>query len=193
MRRYRKSGAAETTRKLIDVILKTDVGGMTLLDIGGGLGAIPHALLAAGASQATQVEASSAYLNAAQRESQRFNIEDRVTFLYGDFVELAPDVPSADIVTLDKVVCCYDNMPELIELSAARAGKLYGVVFPRDRWLYRVIVPVVNFFIGMSNSPFRMFLHRTEDVEQILGNQGLEKQYHNQSIFWQVMVYTRTT
>lgn len=164
-----------------------------MLDIGGGLGAIPHALLAAGASQATQVEASSAYLNAAQRESQRFNIEDRVTFLYGDFVELAPDVPSADIVTLDKVVCCYDNMPELIELSAARAGKLYGVVFPRDRWLYRVIVPVVNFFIGMSNSPFRMFLHRTEDVEQILGNQGLEKQYHNQSIFWQVMVYTRTT
>lgn len=164
---------------------------MTLLDIGGGLGAIPHSLLLAGASQATHVEASSAYLNAAQRESRRFNIEDRIKFVYGDFVDLASRIPPADIVTLDRVVCCYDDMPALVELSAARAGKLYGLVFPRDRWLFRVIVPVVNFFIGLSSSPFRIFLHRTEDVERILRNQGLEKRYHSQSIFWQVMVYAR--
>jgi predicted methyltransferase len=191
LQRYRKSGAANTTRELINIILNTGVKGMTLLDIGGGLGAIPHALLVAGASQATHVEASSAYLNAAQRESRRFNIEDRIKFIYGDFVDLASGIPPADIVTLDRVVCCYDNMPALVELSAARAGKLYGLVFPRDRWLFRVIVPLVNFFIGLSKSPFRIFLHCTEDVEQILRNKGLEKQYHNRSIFWQVMVYAR--
>ena len=67
-------------RELIDAILTVGVKEMTLLDIGGGLGAIQHELLAAGASQATHVEASSAYLQAAQEESRRFNIQDQITY-----------------------------------------------------------------------------------------------------------------
>lgn len=164
---------------------------MTLLDIGGGLGGIQHALLAAGASQVTNVEASSAYLHAAQEESQRRNIEDRVTFMHGDFVDLAPNVPVADIVTLDRVVCCYDDMPALVELSAAKAGKLYGLVYPRDHWLFRLLLPVANFFIRLTRSPFRIFIHRTDDVHRILRNQGLQPHYHRNSGFWQVVVYAR--
>jgi magnesium-protoporphyrin O-methyltransferase len=58
---------AKTTRELIDALITAGVNEMTLLDIGGGLGAIQHELLAAGASQATHVEASTAYLDAAKR------------------------------------------------------------------------------------------------------------------------------
>ena len=164
---------------------------MILLDIGGGLGGIQHALLAAGASEVTNVEASSAYLRAAQEESQRRNIEDQVTFIHGDFVDLAPDVPLADIVTLDRVVCCYGDMQALVELSAEKAGKLYGLVYPRDHWLFRLLLPVANFFIRLTRSPFRIFIHRTDDVNRILRNQGLEPHYHRNSGFWQVLVYVR--
>lgn len=191
MTRYRKTGMAKTTRELIDALLTIGVNDMTLLDIGGGLGAIQHELLAAGVSQATHVEASSAYLDAARKESQHRNIEDQISFMYGDFVSLASEVPMADIVTLDRVVCCYDNMPALVELSAARAGKLYGIVLPRDRRLFQLLLPVVNFFIRLTKSPFRIFMHHTDDVDRIVRNQGLEPYLHRRSIFWQVLVYAR--
>ena len=47
------------------------VGGATLLDIGGGVGAIRHELLAAGATSVTSVDASGPYLDAARSESKR--------------------------------------------------------------------------------------------------------------------------
>ena len=191
MNRYHQAGVAKTTRELIDALLTVGVNGMTLLDIGGGLGTIQHELLAAGARQATHVEVSSAYLDAARKESQRRNIEEQISFMYGDFVGLAPEIPVVDIVTLDRVVCCYDDMPALINLSAARAGKMYGMVLPRDRWLFRLLLPVVNFFIRLTKSPFRIFLHQTDDVDRIVRDQGLELHYHCRSFFWQIVVYAR--
>jgi magnesium-protoporphyrin O-methyltransferase len=92
---------------------------MTLLDIGGGLGGIQHALLAGGVVQATYVDASSAYMKAAREEAIRREIDEQITFLHGDFVDLAEEIPSAEIVTLDRVVCCYDDMQALVRLSAA--------------------------------------------------------------------------
>ncbi len=93
---------------------------MALLDIGGGVGAIAHALLQVGARQATDIDASTAYLAAARDEAARRGLVDRMSFQHGDFVALAPTLPATDIVTLDRVICCYDNMPELVSLSAAR-------------------------------------------------------------------------
>jgi acetyl-CoA C-acetyltransferase len=56
---------------LLEAIKKEGVAGLTLLDIGGGVGAIQHALLDAGVEQATDVDASSAYLDATRTEAQR--------------------------------------------------------------------------------------------------------------------------
>jgi predicted RNA methylase len=65
LRRYRRRGPRKTTRLLIEALVKEGVAGRTLLDIGGGVGAIQHVLLAAGAEQVEAVEASQAYLEAA--------------------------------------------------------------------------------------------------------------------------------
>ncbi len=164
---------------------------MTLLDIGGGVGGIQHALLNGGVIQASNVEASSAYMQAAQEEAIRREIDDRITFLQGDFVDLAEDMPTADIVTLDRVVCCYDDMQALVKLSAEKASKIYGLVFPRDLWLVRLLLPMANFFLSLTGTPFRIFIHRTEQVDQIVREQGLEPVYHQKAGFWQILVYNR--
>ncbi len=39
----------------------------------------------------------------------------------------------ADIVTLDRVGCCYLAVDELVTASAAHARRLYGLVLPRER------------------------------------------------------------
>lgn len=38
-------------------------------------------------------------------------------FRYGDFVSLAPDLETADLVTLDRVVCCYPELEPLVYLG----------------------------------------------------------------------------
>ena len=69
--RYRSKGPDRTTRILTEAITELGVEGLTLLDIGGGVGAIQYELLASGVDQATNVEASTAYIEAAREEAQR--------------------------------------------------------------------------------------------------------------------------
>lgn len=58
LKRYRKKGADKTTRILIEALQTEDVSGKTLLDIGGGIGAIQHELMSSGAATVTNVDAS---------------------------------------------------------------------------------------------------------------------------------------
>src|ERR1041385_8012243 len=130
LRDYRKHGPAATTRALIDGLVRAGVEQRTLLDIGGGVGAIQYELLDAGAREAGSVEVAAAYLDAAKSETEgrgarrrarvhrgaargaagRRGRRGRVRFDRGTFVELAPPLPATDIVTLDRVVCCYARM-----------------------------------------------------------------------------------
>src|SRR5215470_5736277 len=126
--RYRRNGPLKNTSLLAEALQAQGVAGLTLLDIGGGVGAIAHALLKAGARQAADVDASAAYLVVAREEAERRGLADRITFQHGDFVTLAPTIPSADVVTLDRVICCYDDMAALVGMALARAEKLDGVV-----------------------------------------------------------------
>jgi hypothetical protein len=84
LRKYRERGPIPSTRALIDALKTEGVEGATLLDIGGGIGAIQHELLAAGAAHATSVDASASYLDAARAESERRGLDGRVTYLHGD-------------------------------------------------------------------------------------------------------------
>lgn len=188
---YRKKGPAKTTRLLIDALLAEGVAGKSLLDIGGGVGAIQHALLAAGASRADSVEASTAYMAAARAEAERRGHAGRITPRHGDFVELAPTIPPADVVTLDRVICCYPDMPRLVERSAAHAQALYGVVYPRDTWWVRLGLAAVNVLFRARRGPFRVFAHPSAAIEAIVQGNGLRRRFHRTTFVWQVAVYGR--
>jgi 2-polyprenyl-3-methyl-5-hydroxy-6-metoxy-1,4-benzoquinol methylase len=191
LREYRSHGPGKTTRLLIDALKSAGIKGLTLLDIGGGVGVIQHELLKNEVSSATAVDASSAYLQTAQQEAKRQGHADRVTYHHGDFVELAPQLPQADIVTLEKVLCCYPDLGALVNLSSGRARKFYGVVFPRDTWWMKIGGRLINLIFQLQRNPFRFFVHRTEEIEALLRANGLERRYYDRTIFWQVAVYGR--
>jgi len=191
LKQYRKDGPRKTTRTLLDALKAEGIEGMTLLDIGGGIGVVQHELLAAGASSATHVDAATAYIAAAKEEAERQGHADRVSHQYGNFVDLAPDIPPADIVTLDRVICCYHDMRSLVGLSAERARRLYGVVYPRDTWWMKAGMRVWNLMQWISRSRFRAFVHPTEAVEAILLEVGLERRSYRPGFLWQVAVYGR--
>ncbi len=189
--RYRKKGPDKTTRMLLESLKAEGVEGKTLLDIGGGVGAISNELFKAGLLHATNVEASTAYLEAAKDEAERQGHADKVSQRHGNFVDLAADIPPADIVTLDRVICCYPGMQALVGLSAARAGKFYGVVYPRDEWWIKLGLAAQNLFFRLRQSSYRAFAHPTAAVEALLRSNGLKRHSFQKTIVWQVVVYAR--
>ena len=189
--RYRAKGPDKTTCMLIESIEEADVEGQTLLDIGGGLGAVQHELLGAGVQHVTDVDASTAYLAAARAEAQRLGITDHVTYYHGNFVDLAAEIEPADIVTLDRVICCYHDMEKLVDLSATRARKLYGLVYPRDTWWIKLGLALGNFVLRLRHSSYRAYVHPTRAVEALLANNGLKRRSYRHTLFWQVAVYSR--
>jgi magnesium-protoporphyrin O-methyltransferase len=114
-----------------------------------------------------------------------------VNYQHGNFVELAANIAPADIVTLDRVICCFDNMEKLVDLSAQRAQKLYGLVYPRDTWWVKLGIKIENFTHWLSGNPFRAFVHPSRSVEERLRKNGLKRSFHSQTMTWQVAVYSR--
>ncbi len=191
LKRYRKKGPDETTHILIDALKAEGIEGMTLLDIGGGVGPIQHELLKAGVSEAINVEASKAYIEADMEEAERQGHGDRVRHYHGDFVNLAPDIPKADIVTLDRVICCYHDMQALVGRSSVLASRLYGVVYPRDTLWVKIETAASNFSYWIRRNPFRLFVHPTEAVDKVIRDSGLERRFYREAGSWQVVVYAR--
>jgi SAM-dependent methyltransferase len=191
LQRYRRRGPGGTTRMLVDLLRGEGVRGRTFLDVGGGVGVIEHELMAAGAASGTDVDVSPDYLATAREEAARRGYADRVRYLQGDLVALAPDLDPADIVTLDRVLCCYPDMPGLVDASASRARRVYGVVIPREHWLVRFGVRLINFVQTLRRRPFRVFLHASADVDARVAAHGLDKRFHGHSLMWQVLLYTR--
>jgi hypothetical protein len=191
LREYRKKGAPATTRTLISALQAAGLQGRTLLDVGGGVGAIQLALLKAGVPSAVSVDASPAYVETARQEARRQGLGERIEYHQGDFVALAGTIPPADIVTLDRVLCCYDDMPALVRASAERARHLYALVYPRDAAWVRLGVAIVNLFQRLRGSAFRAFVHPTAAVDALLQENGLHRHFYKRSGFWQIAVYAR--
>ena len=186
---YYKKGSAKNTKMLISMLKETGVKGETLLDIGGGVGAIQIELFKEGLKNALAVDASPAFLNAAKKESKSQGFEDLIKYYQGNFVDLAKDLENTSIVTLDKVICCYDDMEALVKLSAKNA-QLYGLIFPRDTWWVKTAFAFSNFFLWISRSPFRIFIHNSEKVNSLINEVGLKKKKHSYTGMWQVILYT---
>lgn len=191
LRAYRRNGPAAMTQHLIDALAAGGVDGLTVLDIGGGVGAVHHELIKAGAARAVDVDASRAYIAASMEEAERQGHLDRMRYLGGDFVRLADDVEPADLVALDRVICCYRDMKALVDRSSALARRRYGLVYPRDTWLSRVGMAIENVGHRLSGSPFRAYVHRTAEVEAILVRRGFVARARSANLIWQMVVYER--
>ena len=191
LKRYRRKGAPKTTGILIDAIRETGIEGLTLLDIGGGIGIIRHELLNAGVSSVISVEGSPSFLEAAKQEGERQGRKHLSGYLHGDFVDLAIEIPPADIVTLDKVICCYPDMQQLVQLSCERAGKIYAVVYPVDTWWMKAGVRFHNLVRKWQRNPFRAYVHSAEKIESLIRKSGLRRCFFRKKIPWYIAVYQR--
>jgi SAM-dependent methyltransferase len=188
---YRRRGPDRTTTWLIDGLKAGGVDGLSVLDIGAGVGAVHLELLASGAAAATDVDGSPAFVAAARDEAARRNVADRVRHEVGDFVALAPSIEPADLVALDRVVCCYPDMAALVHAAAAHARHRLGLVYPRDTWWIRAGATVLNAFARLFRQKVTAYIHPTAAVEDIIRAAGFEPRSRRSTLFWQVAVFER--
>lgn len=192
LRRYRNRGPRFSTRLLLSAIGTPANRTTTLLDIGGGVGAIPHELLASGVARAVLVEASTAYLTAAEEEASRRGYRERLRCYHGDFVDLASALAPADIVTLDRVICCYPDMEKLVAASVAKAKHTYALVYPRERWIIRMGAALVNLFLRLRGGAFRTYVHPSNAVDAAVQRFGFRRSFYERTVLWQVVTYVHS-
>jgi len=190
--RYRRSGPDRTTRMLLELLRARGVRGASVLDIGGGVGVIDHELLRDGAGHAVLVDASPPALEMARNEARRRGTLDRIEFVDGDVVRQDAPIDAADIVVLDRVICCYPDVRALVSLSAMRARSLYGLVLPRDRLLVRWALLFANFWFRLRGYGYRAFGHPNTLVDELAAEAGLRPSQETSTLFWRVVLYERS-
>jgi 2-polyprenyl-3-methyl-5-hydroxy-6-metoxy-1,4-benzoquinol methylase len=191
LRHYRRKGPRPTALRLRDSIGVHAPSASTLLDIGSGIGALTFALLEAGVRRATAVDASSAFLEAGREEATRRHVEDRVEWQHADFVAVAESLPAADIVTLDRVVCCYPDIARLLTQAAAHARRCIAFSYPSPRWDVRSVAFVQNAVRRLMGRVFEVFVHPVELMEKLVRRQGFDLASRSGGLVWHVDVYVR--
>lgn len=179
------------TRRLIEQLRAYVCNGDSLLDIGGGVGVIHHALLDAGVRSATHIDASSAYIDVAREEAAKRGHAGRVRFVHGDFVAVAEHTPSADIVTLDRVICCYPDMEMLVSRAAGKSRRVLGAVYPRSACWVRISLALENVISRVRKSAFRVYFHSPARIEAILQANGLHRVSRRRTALWEITTFKR--
>jgi cyclopropane fatty-acyl-phospholipid synthase-like methyltransferase len=192
LKNYFRNGPSKQTKMILEAIRSLGLKDAKLLDIGGGIGAIYHELLGDVAREATHVDASSAYLKEAKAEAARRGHSERVHFIHADFTDVASELPKADVVTLDRVVCCYPNFRRLLKAAAEHSGHALAFTYPRETWYFQIGFKVLNFFQQLRKDPFRVFLHPVAEMDALLRREGFERVSLRRLFVWEMALYQRT-
>jgi len=191
LRNYRRRGPMKQTKLILEAIRSLRLKDADLLDIGGGVGVIHHELLEDVAREATHVDASSAYLKEAKQEAARRGHSEHVKFIHADFTEVAQEIPTADLVTLDRVVCCYPDFRRLLKAAAEHSQRALVLTYPREAWYLRIGLRIINFFQGLRRDPFRVFLHPVSEMDTLLQREGFKRVLLRRLFVWEMALYQR--
>jgi 2-polyprenyl-3-methyl-5-hydroxy-6-metoxy-1,4-benzoquinol methylase len=189
-RRFRRHGLRGTAREL--AAMAGDVRGESVLEVGGGVGAIELELLAAGAERATNVELAATYEDEAAALARERHVEDRVERRVADFVAEAETFEPHDVVVMHRVVCCYPDADAMVGAGADHAERRLLLTYPQERRSVRAGLAVANALLRMRGSTFQVYVHPRARIDAVAASHGLaleERRRHR--MIWESAVYAR--
>ena len=185
-KRYRRKGLDSTSRRIVDFLVAQGVEDRTVLEVGGGIGAIQIELLKAGASRATSVELTPTYEEEAKGLLEEAGLADRVDRKLMDFAQEAGQVAPADVVIMNRVICCYPDMPRLAGAAAGHARQVLVMSYPRYTWWTRIGLGTSNVMLRLLRREFHIFVHRPDRIIATSRAQGLEPVLDQSGVLWTV-------
>ena len=190
-RRYRRRGPEPVQRKLLAGLTAAGVTGASILEIGCGTGELQRRVLAAGAASAVGIDIASGMIDQARAAAARTGVAPRTTFLVGDAVERAAELPPAAVVLLDKVLCCYPEIDTLLAMSLERAQRLYAVVVPRPHWLVAVVWRLGIALFKLLRNSFHPHYHDWQRTAATIAAAGFQRIFAARTLAWEAWIFRR--
>lgn len=190
---YLKKGLDQPARRLADELKARGVAEASVLEIGGGAGGLHLDLLRAGAGRAVNLELSLAYLEVARQTAEKLGLAARVESRLHNLAEQPEGVAAADVVVMNRVICCYPDMERLVRPAAERARRLLAITFPREAWWIRWGLRLQNAVLWLFRNDFRTYLHSPAAVFELVAACGLSPIHQSFSGVWQIAVFERAT
>ncbi|MGH3442258.1 MAG: class I SAM-dependent methyltransferase [Nitriliruptorales bacterium] len=186
---------AGVSEVLLAALTSMELRGRSVLDIGCGAGGLAVQLLGQGVDHVTGLDLSPQAIAAAGRLSADRGFADRTTFRVGDAAETA--LPSADVVVLDKVYCCYFDPTRLLANSLGATGEVYAIVLPASigpRGLAsRVLLRVENLWHLVRRRRFRAYVHDVPRLDAAIRRAGFGPATVRHHRYWELRIYERTS
>ena len=191
VRRYEQDGLDDTGARMVAFLREHGVECGTVLEIGGGVGALQLELLAAGAERTTNLELSPEYEESADALLRERGLEDRVDRRVGDVVAEPALAGPADAVLMHRVVCCYPDYDALVGAAAERTRRYLVMSFPRDRALFRAGARVLNLWFRLLRWEYRTFIHPPVAILAAAERRGLRLAAESRGGIWQLAAFER--
>jgi hypothetical protein len=185
-RRYRRKGLDGNARRLVNFLAARGLASRTVLEIGGGVGALQIELLKAGAERGLVLEVSPAYEEEARSLLEEAGLVERAERRLADLAENPEAAGPADAVVLHKVVCCYPDPDKLMGAAAEHARSSLALSFPRDRALTRVGFRLLNAAMRLRGSAFRAYVHPVESILAPARERRFRPVLEHRGLVWQV-------
>ena len=184
--RYRRRGLDKPTSQIVAFLQSRGLEGASVLEIGGGVGEIGLELIKRGADRTTNLELSPAYEAEAARLIREAGAEGRVERRRHDIAVDPAAVGAADIVVLNRVVCCYPDYELLLGAAADHAGRLLVFSHPPRNLVSRALVGAQNLTFGLLRREFRTFAHPPQAMLAVLEQRGFRHTFSHRGMPWRV-------
>lgn len=190
-KQFKKKGLRKEQKYLAEGIRHRGMNEAEILEIGCGVGGLHLSLLKDGAAKATGFDISEKMIATARKLAAEMELQNRTQYQQGDFVTMHERAPQVDVTVLDKVICCYENAPELIALSTAKTRRVYAVCYPRENGLVRLMFRNAKYLLKLFRQTFHPYYHEPRQVQQWIGEAGFEKVYERETVVWLIQVFHR--
>ena len=171
---------------MVEFLESRGIEGATVLEIGGGVGEIHIELLKRGAERALNLELSPAYADEAERLLREAGLEERADWRLHDIAASPEVIEPADIVVMNRVVCCYPDYRRLLSSTGEHARRLIVFSYPPDNAVTRLFVATENLIFRLLRKEYRSFAHPPAAMLAVLGDRGLRRTFAHHGLVWQV-------
>ena len=191
LERYRRRGPDELELGMLQAALDTGIDGARVLEIGGGLGTIGSELLAAGAAESEVVELVAAWEPYALELARERGLAGRTAFSVVDILERPEAVAPADVVVLNRVVCCSPDGVELTGEAARHTRRALVLSFPRDVFWVRPFIRGLNAWMWLLRRSYRAFVHPPSALIAAAESEGLRRAAEGRGRLWEYAALVR--
>jgi 2-polyprenyl-3-methyl-5-hydroxy-6-metoxy-1,4-benzoquinol methylase len=190
-KRFRRKGLDKASAYIVRGIETSGLTSKSVLEIGCGVGGLLLSLLKHGDASAIGVDVSEGMLEMAKKLAVESALDDRVKYLQGDYATMNGEASSADIVILDKVICCYADPETLIKKSAQKSELLYAVSYPRNSLLGRLSFEILTRMGQVLRWSFYPYYHDTAFIEKTITSCGFREVFSQTTTVWQIKIFRR--